>query len=84
MHLYPPEFRRGEVLPAVSDDAEAGQVSQAAVHGGKPRRPHVSGSAHSRPALPHVSEGELIPNTLDREVSKPLLYIIIIILENLL
>lgn len=60
VHLYPPEFRRGEVLPAVSDDAEARQVCQAGVHGGKPRQPHVSGSAHSWPALPHVSEGELI------------------------
>lgn len=63
MHLYPPEVRRGEVLPAVSDDAEAVHVCQAGVHGGKPRQHHVSGSAHSWSALPHVSEGEVMKSS---------------------
>lgn len=60
MHLYPPEVRRGEVLPAVSDDQEAVHVCQAGVHGGKPRQHHVSRSAHSWSAVPHVSEGEVM------------------------
>lgn len=58
VHLYPPEVGCGEVLPAVSDDAEAVHVCQAGVYGGEPGQSDVSGGAHARTALPNVSQGQ--------------------------
>ena len=60
VHLYPPEVRCGEVLPALSNDEEAFHICQAGVHGGEPRQHHVSGGAHSWSALPHVPEGKFV------------------------